>query len=244
MSSSRFTKILNLAQYRKVNKPLKVGKVEATPPNLEQRVLRILVSSPYSRGLKVPAEYSWTLPIIAQAQKYQMEKIGIRHPYVYLTIRSGIVSTRTDLDWHVDGFSVKYNHLPEANYIVMYGPEPTEYVEQCFDFPFDFNPLRHNIQTFFQHRVDPASIRTIKPGTLYFLDPYVVHRRPPSASGKQRTFVRISFTPIEIPDCNNTTNPLIPTSHYSIDGVKEFRNTLLDYDADNYVFDLSASAKV
>jgi len=63
------------------------------------------------------------------------------------------------------------------------------------------------------------------------MDPYVVHRRPPISNGVVRTFVRISFTPIEIPDVNNTPNPLIPTQHYITDGVKSFREHLLDYDA-------------
>jgi hypothetical protein len=40
--------------------------------------------------------------------------------------------------------------------------------------------------------------------------------------------VRLSYTPIEIADSNNTPNPLLPTN-YTRDGVKDFRDTLVRY---------------
>ena len=226
----RFERPINLVQFSQANPPLRVGIVDVTPPREEQKVLRMLVQSPYSGGLQVPEELQWLRGPIARATNYQREKVGVRHPYTYITVRHGLVTTRTDDLWHVDGFSMKYHHLPEANYLFTFGDQTTEYAEQSFDFPSDFDPLRHNVHLFFQRRVKPESIRRLHYGTMYMMDPYVVHRRPPDASG-WRTFVRISFTPIEIPDVNNTTNHLIPTAHYSVDGVKGFRNQLLDYDS-------------
>jgi len=52
-------------------------------------------------------------------------------------------------------------------------------------------------------------------------EPYVIHRRPPNTQGIHRTFVRISFTPIEIMDINNTENPAIQTN-YTRDGIKDY----------------------
>lgn len=59
-------------------------------------------------------------------------------------------------------------------------------------------------------------------------DPYIIHKRPTVPEGKVRTFVRVSHVPIEIPDVNNTQNPLMP-KNYDRDGVKEFRDSLVDY---------------
>lgn len=45
--------------------------------------------------------------------------------------------------------------------------------------------------------------------------------------------VRISFTPIEIQDKNNTPNPLMEGKDiYNRDGVKEFRNQLICFSND------------
>jgi len=227
----RFSTILNLEQYAHINDPLRVGPVAARPACESQMVLRMLVEAPYSRGLQLPDELRWTAGIIGQAKRFQREVVGISHPFMYVTVRHGCVGTVADDEWHVDGFSVRYSHLPEANYLFATGEHTTEYVRQAFCFPSDFDPLRHNIHRFFQRRIRDDAVCRMEADTLYFMDPYVVHRRPPSSSGTARTFGRISFTPIEIPDVNNTPNPLIETHHYRTDGVREFRNLLEDYDA-------------
>lgn len=220
---------MGLSQFSEMNAPLPVWSGSVALPTGEQKVLRVLVSTPYSGGLRLPADLSWASGLIQEATRYQSDVVGIRHPYTYVTVRHGEVDTTTDDEWHVDGFSTRYTHLPEANYVIVYGNVPTEYAAQAFPFPSDFDPLRHNVQRFFQKRVRAESIRSLEAGTMYFVDPYVVHRRPPGVVGP-RTFIRISFTPIEIPDVNNTANPLLPTPHYVMDGVREFRDCLLDYD--------------
>jgi len=226
----RFSKILNLEQYQEINEPLTVGEISTNPDSDAQMVLRMLVESPYSEGLKLPPELFWVSEIIEKAKQFQKEKIKISHPFVYVTIRHGNVVSQTDDEWHVDGFSMRYNHLPEANYILVMGKQPTQFIRQSFNFPRNFNPLKHNIHSFFQKRVDESKVFQLDSGILYFIDPYVVHRRPPSTHDSKRTFVRVSFTPIEIVDINNTANPLIETRHYNIDGIKEFRGGLRDYD--------------
>lgn len=226
----RFSQMLNLQQYQKTNEPLRVCKVSAQPNTDRQMILRMLIESPYSKGMKLPSELLWASEIIKQAKQFQRKITQISHPFTYVTVRHGVTTSLTDDEWHVDGFSMRYNHLPEANYILSTGEHPTEFIRQAFVFPDDFDPLRHNINKYFQRRIDEDSISRCKPNVLYFVDPYVVHRRPPITQGSRRTLVRISFTPIEIPDVNNTRNPLIKTEHYVMDGVKDFRNTLSDYD--------------
>jgi len=224
----RFWAPVNLAQFSELNSPLRVGGAKVCLPSEEQKVLRVLVDAPHT-GLRLPTELEWTRPLIAKATQFQARKVGVRHPFTYVTVRHGVVDSTTDDAWHVDGFSTKITHLPEANYITVFGGEATEWVDQTFDFPSDFDPLSHNVHLFIQRRVRLGFVRQLEAGQMYFMDPYVAHRRPPAARG-HRTFIRISFTPIEIPDVNNTPNPLIPTPHYIVDGIKGFRNQLLDYD--------------
>ena len=228
--NKRFCSLLNLKQFAEVNEPISLGEHYVNPPKNEQRILRMLVRSPYSNGLKLPNELNWLLPLIHNAEQFQQREIKISHPFLYVTVRHGVVNYSTDDEWHVDGFSMRYNHLPEANYIYNLGSFSTQCAIKSFNFPDEFDPLVHNIHSFFDKRIENSCIKTLQSGILYFIDPYVVHRRDPKSFGFFKTFVRISFTPIEIPDIMNTLNPLIETKHYVIDGVKNFRNKLKDYD--------------
>ena len=54
----------------------------------------------------------------------------------------------------------------------------------------------------------------------------MVHRRPSNTTGKQRTFVRISFIPIEIEDDTCTRNMLFPEKVYNR---KDIREKLINY---------------
>ncbi len=221
---------VNLQQFsERNNQPLYVGaSAESEFP--DQYILRMLVRSPYSKGLQLTNDTQWLAGLIQQADNFQKVAIGISHPYMYVTVRTSNPTSDASYDWHVDGFSTRYTHLPEANYVIVFGEHGTEYTDQTFNFPKDFDPLKHNVHRFFQKRIDYSRVKTLTPGTLYYMDPYVVHRRTTKISLKRRCFVRISFTPIEIPDVNNTVNPLISTTHYNYDGIKDFRNSLKDYD--------------
>ena len=185
----------------------------------------MLIKTSFSEFL-IPEELKWCEQLINDAYDYQLNN-EIRQPFCYLTIRSGIVNTSKDDEWHVDGFSMNVTHIPEQNYIWA-NCFPTEIFNKKFKIPEDFNPFEHNIHLFFQDSIGQEDkIKVAKPNHLYCIDPYVVHRRPPISSETQRTFVRISFTPIEINDINNTINPLLPTN-YTRDGVS-YRNTLTRY---------------
>lgn len=228
----RATRILNLQQYDHQNKEEFVTYIDdLQAPNARQYVLRMLISRPFL-GFRVPDEYMWTYPLIEKAYEYQIQN-GIRQPFCYLTIRHGLVDSQNDATWHVDGFSMNVTHIPEQNYIWV-NKSPTQVIHKSLPFPADFNPFIHNIHSYIQDSIDESdpktaeSIVTLKENSLYVLDPYIIHRRPPNTDNMQRTLVRISFTPIEIEDCNNTPNPLIPTN-YMRDGVKAFRDTLIRY---------------
>lgn len=226
LSRDRVFRALSLENYKFNNPPVEVAYYPLfSLPKEEQKILRMIVKFQNSKMI-IPEEIEWINPLIQLAIRHQ-EFMKVRHPFCYVTIRHGICDYVGDSAWHVDGFSMRYSHLPEQNYIWC-SNDATEYLEQKFYFPNDFNPLEHDINSFFQGRVDEKCVRSLKNETLYCLDPYVVHRRPVHTQFNFRTFIRITFCQIEIKDILNTINPKIATYHIR-DGVKEFRDALKPY---------------
>jgi len=132
----------------------------------------------------------------------------------------------TDDQWHVDGFSTKIPHVPEQNY-VWASHTGTQCAELAVRFPKDFDPLRHNVNTYLTQFIDRKKITSLEPGVVYVMDPYMLHRRPPQTSNTYRTFVRVTHVPIQINDIKNTPNPLLPIA-CDTDGVA-YRNMLENY---------------
>jgi hypothetical protein len=223
----RAFRAINLAQFSELNFPDEVGFFDIQCPYESQKVLRCLVRE-LNSDFKIPDELLWLSDAIHFAENHQLNTLGVRHPFCYVTVRHGLTTYTTDDEFHSDGFSMNVTHLPEQNY-VWTNVEPTEYVTRRFDFPETFDPKTHNVQLFFQDNIDEQTeLKVCKEKTFYIFDPYIVHRRPPKTSGMHRTFIRISFTPIEIADVDNTHNPLLPR-HYSRSGVRDVRNKLLRY---------------
>jgi hypothetical protein len=210
--------------------PEPVEKIILECPWDHQMVLRTLIQEPFGE-ITLHDNLQWTKPIIDAAVKNQ-KNMGINHPFIYLTVRHGLVNTEKDDEWHTDGFSMRISHLPEQNYVWV-NSRPTQYVVKNFAFPKDFDPCRHNVHQFFADNIsEDDQIQTAEPYTVYCLDPYVVHRRPKMPDNVMRTFVRVSFTPIPIMDKNNTTNIYLGNRYqeYDRDGVEEFRNKLEKYE--------------
>lgn len=215
--ASRAQCALSLDIYNDGARPEFIGELNLDTPQ-EQNVLRMLIQDQLGQPT-IPSELEWTRPMVRMAYDAQ-EHTGIRSAFVYLTVRVGEVQHETLTDWHVDGFSKRISHLPEQNYIWC-DRAPTEFAPMKVPFPDDFDPLRHNIHEYlgrfalYVNRIDPCAV--------YVLDPYILHRQPEYTG--RRCFVRVSFTPIEIRDRNNTENPLLPKEH-TYDGVEEWRDTL------------------
>lgn len=190
--------------------PKSFGKISYLSfPKEEQHILRMMVKSPFSEGFVIPDSLSWLSGPIVDLWRYQQIEHRIFHPFVYVTVRHGIVKSVTDDLWHVDGFSMRVPHPTEQNYILS-STHPTEFLEQEIILPEDFDPMRHNIHKYFQDVAKEENCVTSEPMTLYGIDPYVIHRRPKVPAETFRTFFRISFIPIEILDDTCTINPLMP----------------------------------
>lgn len=187
--------------------PEKVCDWVVATPTHEQHILRMMVRAP-GGDLKIPAELGWLEPTIHLTEAAQAAD-GIECKFVYVTVRHGIVKTRTDDTWHVDGFSMRTPHIPEQNY-VWTSNLGTEHLDQNINIPEGFDPMKHNIHLYFQDVADDRNIKVLDTNTLWRIDPYVVHRRPQVPHNTWRTFFRISYIPIEIEDDTCMVNPLIP----------------------------------
>lgn len=225
----RGLRAVNLEQFSKPNSHEFVGGIHLTPPNKKQYILRMLVRTAF-QDFQIPAELDWLRPLISVCENYQTNVLGIIQPFCYVTVRSGLVESVTDDEWHTDGFSLNVTHLPEQNYCWS-DVYPTEFVRKAIPFPKDFSARKHNVHQYIQDalQAEPAPIEVAKPNSVYCFDPYVIHRRPQVPEGIQRTFVRVSFIPIEIVDCNNTPNPRLPRPVSDRDAVKTIRNQLQRY---------------
>lgn len=192
--------------------PLKVGVLNVNPPK-EQMILRMMVREK-GGDLFIPECLLWlqdTIKHIANLNDW----------YIYVTVRSGIVTSQTDDHWHVDGFSMRVPHPPEKNFIWT-DVVPTEFFVDDLRLPEDFDAHKHNIHQYFHDKINgrvPNFIAEEK--TLYQIDPYVVHRRPPITAGMQRSFFRISLVPIEIEDDTCTPNPIMSPKQYNRQDIRD-----------------------
>jgi hypothetical protein len=227
---------LNLSDFDSASRPIAcpqwvqsyaVQSCSMFPPKSVQtlRVLRMMVKRP-NEDLLVPPELEWLKPTIDTLWTHQVvQGLPSMQAFVYVTVRHGLVDTTTDDEWHVDGFSMRTPHTPEQNYIWC-SDYPTEFLINNWNLPGTFDPLRHNIHRFFQMYQEGAQLVGSEPNTIYLIDPYCVHRRSPGSNGKVRTFVRVSFVPIEIEDDTCARNPLVPEKFY---GRQDVRKTLTDW---------------
>lgn len=218
--------VLDLKFFNQRNSPDFVSGYRVKCPYDHQYILRMIIRHGHGEFC-LPYELAWATPIIMIANDYQERVVKIRHLACYITVRHGLVTSETDDVPHTDGFSTKINHLPEQNYIVT-NVYPTRYISKAIEFPKDFNPLRHNVHKYIQTQVGTSDQRALGVNRIYCIDPYCIHLRPEVPEGTIRTFVRVSFVPIEIMDDTNTPNPLLPMPTYSRNGVV-IRDKLQEY---------------
>lgn len=210
----RSTKLLSLDGFRTPSPPLNAGKVNIVCPHDRQYVLRMLIKRP-GYNWEIPEELMWAQPMIIQALLYQQRYFDTMGRFVYITVRHGEVNTRTDCVWHVDGFSMRNPHVPEQNYIWA-SNDPMETCLLPFDIPADFDPLKHNIHQYFQDAIPEDYVPIVVPEkTINVVDTYHIHRRPPHATGKARTMIRLSFVPIQIESDTCEQNPAYPVEVFN-----------------------------
>jgi len=211
---TRAFKTVNLQEFGTVSTPDLAFTYDLNCPHKRQYVLRMCIREPH-KEFTIPDELLWVKDLVLQANQVQLSA-GIKHAYCYITIRHGEHTAVTEDIWHTDGYSEVLTHIPEQNYIVT-SNDCTEFVTLPIIFPRDFNTSKHDVVEYID-KVVTASDTTIQqalPNEVRVFDPYVIHRRPPGAFGKERTFVRVTFVPIEICDDACTPNPLLAPKFYN-----------------------------
>lgn len=113
--STRAHQLVDLEGFREAGLPIEIQPLDLTCPHDEQYVLRMAVRA-HGGEIILPAELEWLRGMLEVSQKCQ-DQLGVDHPFVYITVRHGLVKSKTDDQWHVDGFSTKVPHLPEQNYV-------------------------------------------------------------------------------------------------------------------------------
>lgn len=225
-----FQKLKELSDYENLDVPEVVSVPSPTFPVSETiMILRMLVRPKYGKW-KIPTSLLFLKETILKLYEYDVQRTGINESWCYVTIRRGEIVSKTDDEWHFDGSSFRTDIIPERNYIWT-NNNPTEY-KQPFGkimIPKDFDPIKHNLFTFFENKLNGAWTKKTEKDKWYLLSPFCLHRRPEINTDIQRTFIRICFTDIEGRDVNNTVNPLLPTPFYGRDPVKTFRDKLINY---------------
>lgn len=218
----RAKRIVNVKEFEGYSDPLSLGYFDVNPPKEDQHVLRVVVRVE-GGDFVIPSELEWVRPFFEKVLKHQREVVQVEHSFSYITIRHGNVTSKRDDEWHLDGFSTRITHIPEQNYIWS-SNNATEYVNQSFEINEKFNPLKNNINLYLEEDLKKENILKCKEKHIYCIDPYILHRRPALSEETFRTFIRVSFIPIEINDINNTQNKNLQRN-YTKDGVA-FRNNL------------------
>jgi len=205
---------LNVKYFEKAALPDKAFDYELNCPLDRQYILRMMIKQPHQE-FNIPPELKWCEDLIMKSHQMQLDN-NIKHSYCYITVRHGIHDAVTEDIWHTDGYSEIITHIPEQNYIVT-SDYCTEYVEIPLTFPKSFDALKHNIVEYIDNKVTELQpkIHVAKANVVYVFDPYVIHRRPVEAFGKQRTFVRVTFVPIEVCDDACYINPNIEKKTYN-----------------------------
>lgn len=214
---SRAQRMLNLDDFSSGSSPIPITAPISRPTIDRQYILRMMVRNNVL-PLSIPDELAWIKPTVLVLDNLQ-QRHGLNNPFIYITVRHGIVTSKTDDLWHVDGFSMQTPHTPEQNYIYV-DKYPTEWLTAKWKIPSTFDPFKHNIHSFFQEHEDQGIISEGKPGQIYAIDPYCAHRRRFIPIGVIRTMWRVSFIPIEIEDDTCTQNPLFPVKTYNREDVR------------------------
>lgn len=197
-------------------------------PPQTQYILRMLVRSPATNNhYVIPDELKW-LEMTIHTLHILHGSIFPAHNFTYITVRNGKVKSEYDDEWHVDGFSMRYPHVPEQSFIYS-DSYPTEFLAENFEIPADFNPLRHNLHHYFQDYQQSEDIIKTNNNVFTLIDPYLIHRRPSVPCYEERIFIRVSFVPREIEDDSCTQNPLLPVKKYNR---SDIRNILRRYPND------------
>jgi hypothetical protein len=210
--------------------PLYLGQQNIAFPKQDIYLLRLLIKMPGTEFI-IPEKIGFMAPVISKIAQYQSAFFpSYNERFFYLTVRSGVVKSQKDDEFHVDGFQGTATtsvprHIPEQNYIWA-DSNPTLFSIQPY-FLDHIDPARYNVHTHFEAVTRKDHVYSALEKGLYIMDPYHVHARPKVEGGTVRSFFRLCASLVEIRDDTCMSNPHIPRGPY---GRSDVRDRLDDCD--------------
>lgn len=221
------SEIFHMERFQYPYLPLFLGDYDISPSENPVNVLRLLIRMNDSNGpVILPKELSWLKTFVSDNINYHRQHYAVnKDAFIHLTVR---MTTYEDLYykeaglWHIDGFQGARDarHIPEQD-ILWCDTCPTEFTLQPF-FVNGLQPERHNLSLFLQENAQEQYKVSAKAKSLYLMTPYNVHRFVPVPFDGIRTFVRLTFSPVEIEDPTNTPNPGLPRTYPYRRDVRDF----------------------
>ncbi len=210
----------NFHKFTAPHLPIDMGRLNVAPFKAVPRILRTPIKWSNSLEVRLPKEL---LPIAEEVRRVLQYDYWIMGElfekfFVHLTVDNSVVKAGTSQrfpGFHGDGLQggqFKQKLICEHSY-VMTDVNPTRVAIQPF-FVAHLNEDRVNIFKEFDRQVDEAKLYRLREEHLYLIDPYIVHDSPICDEETERTFVRITVTPMELLTPHNTINPMFDGQDY------------------------------
>lgn len=214
--SPTYTDILEPFEPRKYTNPrlpidlgvTDMGKIQLTP-----NVLRMPLKWWDSEEVNVPAEFAHIQSLLHRVFTYDKCHNPLYHSQVaHITHDSRIIEegkTHRFPGFHGDdlqGGAFPEKAIAAHSYIVTSNPGTEFCLQPFFVAHIDDTHERHFSE--FDKQAKEENVYVSKPGHVYLMDPYSVHRTPLETGSGLRTFLRITFSTPNMLLPHNTLNPM------------------------------------
>lgn len=199
--------------------------------NIETNVLRLLIrDNNENNNIYIPKELLVLKDFILENINYHRQHFSFnKNAFIYITVRQSTYNElfyKEAFDWHIDGFqgSRIERHIVEQN-VFWCNKSPTQYLLQPM-YCEGLNPSKYDINDFFNKNADEKYLFNSEENSIYYTNPYNIHKVNSLKFKGKRIFVRLNFSPVEIEDPTNTINPMLPRYYQER---KDLRNFLSEY---------------
>lgn len=193
--------------------PLYLGDYEIKDvESIDMNVLRLMIrANDENADIKLPSQLIVLKDFVLDQVNYHRQHYPAnKNCFIYITVRS---CSYDDLyygnskTWHIDGFQGARidRHLIEQN-AFWCNKCPTDFLLQPM-YCEGLNASKHDINDFFDRTAKAAFVIKSKEKSVYFVNPYGIHRVSSERFEGKRIFVRLNFSPVFIEDSTNTFNP-------------------------------------
>jgi hypothetical protein len=229
----------NQNKYKYPYIPLYLGEFDI--PQVEDinlNVLRLMIrENSENNSIFLPEQLLPLKNFILENVNYHNNHYGInKNCFIYITVRTSDYDNlfyQNSSDWHIDGFQgsrIKRHIIEQDSFWC--NKSPTEFLIQPF-FCENLNPSKHDINDFFEKNSDLRYLLKTKPNSIYFVNPYNIHRVSKERFDGKRVFIRLNFSPVLIEDFTNTINPFF--EQYKFTFRRDVRDFLGSYKTEENV---------